>query len=68
MDEFAFVELPESYKTKSKKKGDNTVKVDEKEERRRKKAAEFARSDMIDNPRVFLFVLGGLSHQEIVAL
>ena len=29
---------------------------------------EFERNDVIDNPRIFVFVIGGLSHHEIVSI
>lgn len=30
--------------------------------------SKFDRNDAIDNPRIFLFVIGGLSHHEIVSI
>lgn len=29
---------------------------------------KFDRNDVIDNPRIFVFVIGGLSHHEIVSI
>lgn len=30
--------------------------------------SEFDRQDVLENPRIFVFVIGGLSHHEIVSI
>lgn len=62
IDTKRFPFLKEKTQTKKQGKGDS----------RRKGASnfgsEFDRQDVVENPRIFVFVIGGLSHHEIVSI